>query len=71
MCKDLAVDIEQFGVWKMVFRFGVDGTLYYIQQNREAVRTDLYAYEKGKSRLVAENVVSFFLGEDGLSLIHI
>ena len=37
VCKDLAVDIEQFGVWKMVFRFGVDGTLYYIQQNREAV----------------------------------
>ena len=70
VCKDLAVDIEQFGVWKMVFRFGVDGTLYYIQQNREAVRTDLYAYEKGKSRLVAENVVSFYLGEDGKTILY-
>ena len=58
VCEDLAVFLRNWSN-RAPFRFGVDGTLYYIQQNREAVRTDLYAYEKGKSRLVAENVVSF------------
>ena len=70
VCEDLAVDLEQFGVWRMVFRFGADGSLYYIRQNREEVRTDLYAYKKGKSRLVAENVVSFCLGEDGRTILY-
>lgn len=70
VCADLAVDLEPFGVWKMVFCFGSDGVLYYIEQNREAVRTDLYAYEKGKSRLVAENVVSFYVGEDGKTILY-
>lgn len=70
VCEDLAVDLEQFGVWRMVFRFGADGSLYYIRQNREEIRTDLYAYKKGKSRLVAENVVSFCLGEDGRTILY-
>ncbi len=69
VCEDLAVFLRNWSN-RAPFRFGVDGTLYYIQQNREAVRTDLYAYEKGKSRLVAENVVSFYLGEDGKTILY-
>ena len=45
VCEDLAVFLRNWAIGRP-FVFGVDGTLYYIQQNREAVRTDLYAYEK-------------------------
>lgn len=69
VCDDLATFLRNWDNTLSV-RFGSDGILYYIEQNREAVRTDLYAYEKGKSRLVAENVVSFYVGEDGKTILY-
>ena len=69
VCDDLAVFLEGWNNFDLT-RYGEDGSLYYIRQNREAVRTDLYAYKNGKSRLVRENVVSFTLGGDQKTILY-
>lgn len=69
VCDDIAVFLDDRNFIDLIC-YGEDGALYYIRQNREAVRTDLYAYQNGKSRLVRENVVSFVLGGDQKTILY-